>query len=65
MYIYVNGAWDYLEKITENWNVPINRNNKILETIFQIYLFLHSMLIQRHKIGHAQFFWDMRQILKL
>jgi hypothetical protein len=57
----LNGAWDYLEKITENWNVPINRNNKKSWRQFSDLFVLHSMLIQHHKIGHAQFFWDMRQ----
>lgn len=60
-----NGIWDYLEHITNNFDIPINRNNKSswkqLRTLFP----LHSMLIQHWGIGHSQFNWDIRQNEKI
>lgn len=60
-----NGMWDFLERITSQFEIPINRSNQ--ETWKEIYkLFpLHSMLIQHWKIGHAQFLWDLRQNPKI
>ena len=60
-----NGIWSYFEHITQNWIIPMNRDNK--KSWSQIYnLFpLHSMLIQYFSIGHAQVSWDMRQNEKI
>ena len=56
-----NGIWDYLEHLTKNFEIPINRNNekswRSLRELFPI----HSMLIQHWNIGHSQFNWDIRQ----
>lgn len=61
----VNKMWQYLEHITQNWEIPINRNEcNTWKQIYELYP-LHSMLIQHHNIGHAQFAWDARQNLKI
>ncbi len=59
------GMWDYLETITANLPVPIQRNNsQTWKTFKQLYP-KHSMLIQNWSIGHAQFIWDVRTNLKV
>lgn len=59
---FKDGVWDYLEHITQKYDMPIDRNNpntwkKGIQSLFP----LHSMLIQHWGIGHAQFNWDLRQ----
>jgi len=57
----INGLWDYFEHITQNWELPINRNNRqSFKQIYKLYP-LHSMLFQYFNCGHAQISWDMRQ----
>jgi hypothetical protein len=60
-----NGMWDFLEYITSNFEVPINRNNKTSWKSFYNLYPLHSMLIQHYSIGHAQHVWDLRQNPKI
>ena len=56
--------WSFFEQITKNFKVPIQRNNeKSWKSFYELYP-LHSMLIQRYGIGHAQFAWDARQNIK-
>ena len=60
-----NGMWDYLEHVTKNFNVPIKRNDQKSWLSFSKLYPLHSMLLQRWGIGHAQFIWDLRQNIKI
>lgn len=54
------GAWDYLETITVNLQVPMKRtSSKSWKSFKQLYP-KHSMLIQHWSVGHAQFLWDIR-----
>lgn len=61
----VNGLWDYFEGLTQNWEIPINRNKK--ESWREIYKLmpLHSMLFQYFSAGHSQVVWDIRQNEKI
>jgi hypothetical protein len=59
------GMWNYLEQITKNFEIPINRNNdKTWGELSKLWV-KHSMLIQQWKIGHSQFNWDLRQNKKI
>ena len=60
-----SGMLDFFEKITSNWDIPINRNDS--STFKQIYNLFpkHSMLIQNFGVGHSQVAWDIRQNLKI
>ena len=60
-----NGMWDYLEKVTKDFDTPIDRNdNKTWNQLSKLWV-KHSMLIQQWKIGHAQFIWNLRQNPKI
>jgi len=63
--LLVSGIWDFFEHISQNWDIPLDRNNN--QTWKQFYkLFpLHSMLIQHWSVGHAQVSWDIRQNIKI
>lgn len=55
------GFWDFFEKISENWDQPINRDNEeSWRGLYSLYP-LHSMLIQYWGIGHAQVSWNLRE----
>ena len=57
--------WIFFEEITKKFKVPIKRNKEnTWKSFYQLYP-LHSMLIQRYGIGHAQFAWDARQNEKI
>ncbi len=60
-----NGFWSYLEFITQNFEVPINRNNPQTWRSFRLLLAKHSMLIQEWSIGQSQFAWNLRQNPKI
>jgi len=61
----VYGIWDYLETITKNWEMPIDRENR--ETWCEFYKLFpkHGMLLQHFEVGHAQSSWDVRQNPKI
>ena len=61
----VNGIWNFLEHISQNWIIPINRNDR--ETWREFYKLypLHSMLLQYWGVGHIQASWNVRQNIKL
>lgn len=61
----VNGIWDFLEHITLEWDVPLNRNN--INTWREFYKLYpsHAMLLQHWGVGHIQASWDVRQNLKI
>lgn len=54
------GMWNYLETITENLPIPINRTIPQTWKSFKQLYPKHSMLVQHWSIGHAQFIWDIR-----
>ena len=61
----VDGFWSFLEHVTSQMQVPIDRNNeKSWSTFYDLYL-LHGMLMQHWQVGHAQFVWNLRQNRKL
>ena len=57
--------WDFFEHITSNWQVPLNRNDKLTWKKFYDLYPMHSMLFQHFSIGHAQAVWNLRQNLKI
>jgi hypothetical protein len=61
----VNGIWEYFEHISQDWEIPILRDEE--ETWREFYKLypLHSMLIQYWNIGHTQISWDIRQNTKI
>lgn len=56
-----SGVCDYLEHITQNFEVPFDRGDQ--ETWKSMYEILpaHSMLMQHFGIGQSQYVWDIRQ----
>jgi ectoine hydroxylase-related dioxygenase (phytanoyl-CoA dioxygenase family) len=61
----VDGMWKYFEHISQDWETPVDRNNK--DTWRGVYsLFpLHGMLFQHFNCGHSQASWDLRQNPKI
>lgn len=55
------GMWQSIEKITENFDVPIKQNDSSTWSSFPQLYPLHSMLLQRYGLAHAQYYWDLRQ----
>jgi len=59
------GMWTALNKITENFDKPINeKDNTTWRSIYDLFP-MHSMLIQHWSIGHSQYVWDVRQNQKV
>jgi len=67
----VDGMWDTLEYITQNFDPeqtgggPIDRNDETTWRSFYDLFPLHSMLVQHWGIGHAQYIWSLRQNPKI
>ena len=61
----VNGIWDFLEYITQEFDIPLNRHNTYSWREFYKLFPLHSMLLQHFGVGHAQVSWDIRQNIKI
>jgi len=61
----LNGFWGFLSHISQTWKVPIEKNNPKSWSGFSSLLPMHSMLLQHHGIGQAQFIWDIRQNQKI
>lgn len=61
----INNMWDYLEHITKNLDIPINRNDYNSWGSYSKLYFLHSMLIKNFGIGHSKLLWDLRQNSKI
>lgn len=61
----INGIWDFIEHISQDFSIPINRYKT--DTWKEYYKLLpsHSMLIQYFGVGHAQVSWDIRQNKKI
>jgi len=60
-----DGAWNTLEYLTKNFEVPIDRTNSTTFRSYRGLLPMHSMLYQHWKIGHAQYVWNVRQNPKI
>ena len=60
----VSGLWDYVEHVTQKWDIPINRKNKESWKGFYALYPKHSMLFQNWDVGHAHISWDQRQNIK-
>lgn len=60
-----SGMWDYLEHVSQNFAIPIDRNDSNTWVQFLKLFPKHSMLLQQFQIGHAQFCWDIRQNPKI
>ena len=56
-----NGMWDYLEHVTQRFEVPIKRDDSKSWVQFLKLFPKHSMLLQQYQVGHSQFVWDIRQ----
>ena len=56
-----NGMWDYLEHITQNFDIPIKRDKSNTWVEYLKLFPKHSMLLQQYQVGHSQFVWDVRQ----
>lgn len=61
----VNQIWDFFEHITQNFEIPIDRNNQSTWKEFYKLYPLHSMLIQHWNVGHAQASWNLRQNINI
>ena len=53
--------WNTLNKITRNFKNPIKKSDPRSWKTYLELKPIHSMLLQNCEIGHAQFFWDIRQ----
>ncbi len=63
--VMLSEMWDFFEHITQNWDTPLNRNNRESWREFYKLYPMHSMLIQHYNIGHCQAVWNLRQNPKL
>lgn len=61
----VNEIWKFFEHISQQWEMPIDRNNPNSWREFYKLYPLHSMLIQHWGIGHSQASWNVRQNKKI
>jgi hypothetical protein len=61
----VNEIWDFFEHVTQEWEIPINRNDETTWCEFYKLYPLHSMLIQHWGIGHSQASWNVRQNIRI
>ncbi len=61
----VSGIWDYFEKITGGWKIPLSRNNsKTWKGIYDLFP-MHNMMMQHFQVGHAEVSWKLRQNEKI
>lgn len=57
----ISGMWSDIEYITQNFEIPIRRDDESTwRNWYQLYP-KHSMLIQNFGLGHTQTVWDVRQ----
>lgn len=55
------GMWESIEHITQNFEVPMKKDDvKTWKSFSQLFP-LHSMLLQRYGISHSQYYWNLRQ----
>ena len=56
-----DGMWSYLEHTTQNFDIPIKKDNPSTWVEYQKLYPKHSMLLQQYQVGHHQMCWDVRQ----
>jgi len=61
----LKGVHNYLEHITQNWEIPFKIEDKTTWRQFYNLLPLHNMLIQHWNVGHNQASWNLRQNSKV
>jgi len=61
----IENKWKVLEKLTAEFEVPIDRNNKATYKQITELFPNHKMLIQHWKIGHSKLAWEVRQNKKV
>jgi hypothetical protein len=57
----IDSMWTYLETVSKNFEIPIDRNYKTTWIQFKELWPMYHMQMQHWKIGHAQFVWNLRQ----
>ena len=60
-----NDMWNMLEYLTEDFEVPINRNCSETFSSYYDLCPLEDMLLQYWKVGHSQYVWNLRQNLNI
>lgn len=55
------GMWTTLGQLTKEFDKPIKKEDSKSWSSFYDLMPLHSMLLQYHQVGHAQFVWNIRQ----
>jgi len=60
-----DGMWDYLEYVSQEFDKPIQRNDRKSWVHYLKMFPKHSMLLQQFGVGHAQYIWDLRQNEKI
>ena len=60
-----DGSWSYLEHVTQEFDIPMKRDDKKTWIQYLKMFPKHSMLLQQFGIGHAQYIWDLRQNEKI
>ena len=55
------GMWNTFEHITADFEKPIKKNDETSWKEFHKLYPIHSMLYQHWGVGHAQFYWNIRQ----
>ena len=58
--IMLSQMWDFFEHISQEWDVPIRRNDSRTWRGFYDLFPLHSQLFQHWNVGHCQAVWTMR-----
>ena len=60
-----NDMWNMLEYLTEDFEIPINRNCSETFSSYYDLCPLEDMLLQYWKVGHSQYVWNLRQNLNI
>lgn len=60
-----DGMWDYLEHITQSFEVPMQRDNTQTWRSYNKLYPKHGMLLQHWGVGHSQMVWDLRENPKI
>jgi len=60
-----DGMWNMLSYLTQNLDVPIDKNNKSTWNQIQQLSPVNGMLLQHYGIGHHQSIWNVRQNPKI
>jgi len=60
-----NGMWDCFEHLSQEWEIPISRSDKLTWKEFRHFKPNNSMMYQGWGISHAQHLWDIRSKNKI